>query len=341
MDDIVVRPSGIWNSRAPFNDYLIGRRRILRTYNALALAIHRLQTEAQDPAVHSRSTGKWLRVGNYTSKKAGVSWREYRRTLPRDSPDPDDLPTVHVTQFVEHLQDALYDLRRDALVAQAGLFETFTQSVALNLLLAKLEASTGWSQAERRLAMSFAPERDSDEVPSAPRIFQAMPELQTRVTAVPAFASRGAAETSDRTDSHTAFDATRFWRAVRNCIVHRGGIVNARFLKRHGGFAAAIFAKYPHMAPPEIGSGFKLYDDVVRAMAAVHYNAALAMNEYLVETSSERRGHLNAPAARTSIFKNDVQRSPNLLVEGDDPPSYRWTSDPLFRASVRASRARC
>lgn len=336
--EIVVRPSGVWNSRAPFNDYLIARRTVLRTYNALTLAVRRLTVDAEKPGAKTRSAGKWLKVAE-TRKQAGVSWREYRRTLPRDSPDPDELPTVSVEEFIGHLADAVYHIRRDALVAHAGIFETYTQCWALNILLAKLEGGSPWSPSERRLAHSFSPERDSDDIPTVPRILQTFLEIEQGLSRLGAIGQTPTSGALNDVNAPTAIDAVRFWRAARNVIVHRGGIVSARFFRRHQRFIEALRAHYSYMEPLTVVGGFKFYDDVVRSMAAVHYKAARWMNEHLQALSQERRGHLAAPGPKPKeeFFRGEVQ-SPPLLAPGDHEPSYRWATDASFRSAMRSGR---
>jgi len=337
---LVIRPSGVWNSRAPFNDYLIRRRQVLRTYNALTLAIYRLRDEATNPAVARRSAAKWLRVSR-AGVQAGVSWREYRRTLPRDDPDPDNLPTVTVKEFVPHLDDALYDLRQYATVSQSAIFETYAQCWALNVLLAKLETGGGWQRYERRLAYAFSPERGSDDIPAVPRIIQSLHALEEGLTAIPAITKTSKSEDEAlavRSDEPTALHAVKFWRAVRNVIVHRGGITSAAFLARYNSFYEVLRGHYQYMEPLSIGGGFKFYDDIVRAMAAIHYKAALWMNDFLQELSHERRGHPNAPQPKASdIFYGSPPQSPPLLLEGDHEASYRWVTDPAFRMTARSA----
>lgn len=334
LSHIVIRPAGVWDSRSPMNDYLIRRRRIMRTYNALGLSIHCLTVEAK--AAGARSAKKWLKVGE-GNKQAGVHWREYRRTLPRESPDPDDLPSVDVETFVDHLGDAIYHIRRDAIVAQAGTFETYTQCWALNVLLAKLENGERLTPAHCHLLQSFSPLSKTDELPTVPRILQSMPEIADALTKMPAFNIRAAvSSTSGNADgSATALDAIRFWRAARNNIVHRGGVVTGRFFRRHLSFIRELNDHYSYMERLVVGGGFKFYDDTVRAMSAVHYKVAMRMNEHLEAVSRGRRGHVHAPATKQDdVFMKGEARSPPLLLHGDHESSLNWITDSSYRRAA-------
>src|ERR1043166_6256660 len=84
--DIVIRPSGVWNSRAPFHTFLQEHRRIMRHYNVLTLAVYRLTHEAGQPSVAARSGRKWLKAAD-AGVQAGKAWGNYRKNLPRMAAD--------------------------------------------------------------------------------------------------------------------------------------------------------------------------------------------------------------------------------------------------------------
>lgn len=343
--DIVIRPSGVWNSRAPLHTFLSEHLEIVRTYNVLTLAVYRLTHEASDFAVATRSGRKWLRVAD-AGVQAGRSWGNYRWTLPRTSPD--ELPIPKVKDVAADLAKSLYDVRRQTIVSYTAMFETFAQCWVLNYLLLKLELSkTGtWSsKAERKLAEAFSPEHGTDELPGLPRILNCFPFLEEGLSKVPAFLTNDSSASEAPgvlSESVNAFQAIRSWRAVRNLIVHRGGMISRRFLNRHGVFFEWLREHYPYMLPLEVGSGFLLYDDIVRAVFAVHRRAASWMSDLLEKESSERRGHPYAPDPKPTVvfFPGRLPPAPPLLLPGDHEPSFQWTTDLAFRTGFRNSAPR-
>src|SRR5205809_5270387 len=118
--DIVIRPSGVWDSRASLRSFLSVHRRIVRTYNILTLAVYRLSHEASDPVVAKRSGRKWLKAQD-AGVQAGRSWGNYRRTLPRTSRDV--LPMPLAKDVASDLEQSLYDLRRQTILSYASAFE--------------------------------------------------------------------------------------------------------------------------------------------------------------------------------------------------------------------------
>lgn len=340
--DIVIRPSGVWDSRAPLHTFLAAQREIIRTYNVLTLAVYRLTNEAEEPAIAQRSGRYWLRA-HRTGVQAGRSWGNYRRTLPRKRRDI--LPTPVARDVALDLSQSLYPLRRDTIVRYSAVFETFAQCWALNYLLALIEGGREWSRSQRRLAEDFSPEHGTDTLPTLPRILDVFPFLQDGLSKLPAFT------TSDRSDRDTpeavtsevnALEAVTSWRAVRNLVVHRGGMLSLRFLDRHGAFFEWLRGHYPYMLPLEVGNSFLFYDDVVRAVFAVHSRAASWMSDVLEEVSVGRRGHPLAPGPKPSeVFFPDVPPpAPPLLTDGDHAPSLQWTRNDEFRTRFRQTAPR-
>jgi hypothetical protein len=336
--DIVIRPSGVWDSRAPFHTYLSFHRRILRSYNVLCLAVERLKRDAKDPTVAAQSGRTWLRAKD-GSFQAGLSWQNYRRTFPRL--DAATRPSPKAAEIVGHLEEAFDGLKEQALVAFASTFETFPQTWALNTLLAKLEQGVGWGRTERRLAESFSVEHNTGEdLPSLPRILQAMPEIEEGLRNVPAFVTSdesNSEQAAPLTSEFNALKAIRCWRALRNLLVHRGGILNGRFLRRHGDFFEALQTHYPYMPTLQVGGRMPFFDAVVRSVGIVHYRAALWMSDRLEAVSGGGRGHPFAPSPKpqTFLFKGKVPPAPPLLVVGDHAASYLWVSDQNFRTNFR------
>lgn len=334
--DFVIRPSGVWNSRSPFHDYLMEYKRLLRGHNALTLAVLRLRQDSEDPDVATKGARKWLRT-EQGPHLGGIAWRNYKKSIPRLVQN--EPPTVSVAMFADDLDKALFDVRRNTVIAYSGLFELFTQSLALNVLLARLESGQGWTALERRLAVGFSPEHGKGDLPTVPRILAAFPELERGLRDLPMVLVKS--ELSSEVpvtvdDVENLYEAIRFWRALRNILVHRSGMVSASFVRRHGELYERLRGHYTYLEA--LGSGrFRLYEDIVRAMGAVHYRAAHWMNNRLLGESGERRGHPLAPEPKQEEFFSAgmKHKSPPLLMDGDHAMSLTWLAGPLERTILR------
>src|SRR5439155_2418807 len=100
---------------------------------------------------------------------------------------------------------------------------------------------------------------------------------------------------------YNALDGIRFWRAVRNHAVHRNGIINAEFIRRHGAFMERLRQHYPYMPAPSEWTRILFYVDLIRAVLVVHYRVSRWMSDELESMSESRRGHALASAARPTI----------------------------------------
>lgn len=335
--DVVIRPAGIWDSRAPFNDFLDEHRRSVRHYNILTLAASRLVKDAENPATALRGAKKWLKVTR-GSAQAGRSWMAYRRSLPRT--DRDQLPSPSAREAAQDLDECLTNVRKGTLIMYSSAFEIFVQCWALNYLLARLDAGFPWTGKERALARDFSPVHGSRDKPGFPRIVQSIPVLSDGLPRLPTFV------TSPDTDSETpasiepeynALEGIRFWRAVRNHFVHRDGIIDAEFGRRHSGFIVKLREHYPYMPPVRDWTRFLLYDDLFRAMLVVHYRVARWMSDELESMTLGRRGHPLAPGPKSeSFFPGAAPVSPKMIMVGDHEASFRWLGEPAFRAALRA-----
>lgn len=337
--DIVIRSSGVWDSRAPLHTFLAAHREIVRTYNVLTLAVYRLTKEAEDPVIAQRSARYWLQA-HRAGVQAGRSYGNYRMTLPRKRRNI--LPAPTAGDVALDLKQSLYPLRRDTIVRYSAVFETFAQCWSLNYLLALIEGGREWSQAQRRLAEDFSPEHGTDTLPTLPRIREVFPFLEDGLSKLPAFTtsdSSGSDTPEAVTSEVNALEAITSWRAVRNLVVHRGGTLSLRFLDQHGAFFEWLRGHYPYMLRLEVGNYFLFYDDVVRAVFAVHSRAASWMSDVLEEVSGGRRGHPLAPGPKPSevFFPNIPPPAPPLLMDGDHSPSLEWTRNSEFRTQFRAN----
>jgi hypothetical protein len=314
----------------------------MRHYNVLTLAVYRLTHEAGQTSNASRSGRKWLKAAD-AGVQAGKAWGNYRKNLPRTAQDV--LPTPTAQELAPHLDEAHIEVRRQTVVLYASMFETFVQCWSLNYLLSCLEGGRPWSKAERSLAEAFSPEHGSSDLPGLPRVLISVPEIQDGLGEMPAFMSKEDASVGPgavSSDEPTVLEAVRFWRAVRNLVVHRAGVVNLRFVHRHSRFFEWLKKRYPYMKDLKTGRVFPFYDDVVRAVFAVHSHAARCMSEHLERASGLRRGHPLSPGPKQDniFFPGTPPPAPMMLLPGDHELSVQWVSTEAFRSAFRAGAPR-
>src|SRR5437870_3668569 len=88
---IVIRPSGVWNSRAPFSNYFVANREIGLHFNVLLLAACHVRREIEqvgsDKAIRESATRRQDRVAAYAlegyRKSLGRDTKEGRRRQPQ------------------------------------------------------------------------------------------------------------------------------------------------------------------------------------------------------------------------------------------------------------------
>lgn len=334
LPDIVIRRSGIWNSRAPFHNFLLDQREINRSYYVLALAIHQIRYDASQDDPNRQGRTFLRKVAIEGGAVGGIAWQAYRLSFGRDPEGKPKSPTVG--DLSKDLKDALYDVREAAIIKYASLFESFAQCWALNFLLSKLENGTGWTGDERKLSENFSPVHGKLNAPGWPLIHRSIPDLKSGLSQLPHInkdVATGADITMPLTPDLNAFRTIKFWRDFRNILVHSAGLITTTFFNEHGAFFEQLMAPYAaYMSTLKLGQRLKFYDGVFVSMAATHYKAALWMNNWLETESGQRRGHPEAPNPKTTNYFSMPVGAPPLLVQDDHIDSYKWISDSAFRA---------
>ena len=168
--DLVIRPSGVWDTRAPFHSFLREHRRE-RDLHSLMLSIGRVSSDAaaEEPTASAKVV--------FRPKKSGLdsalSWKSYKYGW-RTAGNEGDPTAKDVRRCLRLATTAITE---QAIVSLCGYFETFCQCWALNMLLVRLEAGTQWSKAERRLAEQFWPIGQSRFLPTFHKISAAFPVI--------------------------------------------------------------------------------------------------------------------------------------------------------------------
>jgi len=329
---LIIRPSGIWNSRAPLNDYIQQDRAISKSAATQTLALYRLR-EALEAEPNKERSGRQLFESITKGKAAGgKAWLQYRRS------HGNDLDGRAIQPKVTHLLNdsflALADVQEMAVIRLSSMFESYAQCWALNFLLASLEGGLVLSKRETSLVDAFLPAFSRGHVPSWPTIIGAYPTVKERLVALPHLSTNpltGEELTEPLESSLNAHTAIQFWRAYRNLAVHLSRLVTRSFHAKYSEFFRRTTAHFGYIRVLEPGQPLPLKDDLFGAMAATHYRAALLLNELLEERSAGRRGHPEAPRPKETVFWDAPPRSPPLLLLGDHAESLRWVTDTSFR----------
>jgi hypothetical protein len=338
--DIVIRPSGVWDTRAPLFQYIVHHRSENQLYYALVLGISRLIYDARDFEPHE-SASQFFQP-KQTGRMAKRAWASYRNSFPQIEDGHRPEPTVQ--HALISLNSTLPSVTEYAIVSYCGLFETYIQCWALNYLLAKLECADRWTPQESRLASRFSP-LSSTPLPSFYQICDGIPIIKEELRQVPhVLADPTTGKTIDAPilPHLNAYETVSFWRDWRNLLVHGSGIVNSRFHNRHAEFWCEFKQVFPHIPDFRIGKRLSLNDGTFRALTTAHYRAARALRNVLVDASGSRRGHVRAPGPTSEsgrVSPEEVpDRPPPMLMYGDHEPSYRWTIDANFRQDFQKYR---
>jgi len=333
IPDIVIRPSGVWDSRTPYRNYFALHRRLTRLQSATALATWKLRLDAEvQPPETSLKTFFKVKSG-----KAGRAWIELRDTLPDG--------TANLASLQRLLNKIFFAVTEHSLVKYSALFETYIQCWALNYLLAKLEAGEDWTGAERSLAERFWPRSKDHQLPTLPHMLNSIPSLQDWLAALPHVTTDLAthqAVMAPVSPTLNALSLVRFWRGYRNLVMHRGGVVSKGFLASYGAFFEEFAATFKYVKTLKLGDTVDFSDGVVVAIASVQNKAARFLDDQLARMSRDRRGHVFAPANRRPFVAAEAAAEPwrTLLLDGDHDRSLQFVRDTSFANETLAAIAR-
>ena len=327
ITQLVIRPSGVWNSRAPFSNYYADNREIGIHFNVLVVAASRVRADVlqRGKEKNDGSALRWLRNAGATSSFA---WLGYRKSLGRDVDGA--LPRPTPSDLAQDLRDAVNSLCQMMLLRVSSLYEAFAQCWALNYLLTRLEHPPHeWSPKEQMLADRLSPVL-SGRVPGWPAVLKAIPWIGVELSALPhIYIDMHTKEevSAPVTDFVNALSVIEFWREYRNLVIHRNGLVSTEFFTRFGRLYEELRKPFRADIPPlKLRTPLKFSPAVPKAMATVHYRAAAHLAKRLVELSHGRRGHAGAPGPDTELLSQPPKRANPLLMEGDHAASLEWVN---------------
>lgn len=340
--DLVIRAAGIWNSRAPFANYLREFRLLQRRYALAVLAADHIERDLQ----LLWSSGSPSSLRSYFSPRRGarkheralpgMAWFTYKRSFGREHPGGPFIPPT-LEGVSEDLVGVIAALREATIVNHVGLLEAFLNCWLLNYLLAKLEAHEVWTNDDRTLAMKLSPVHGDASPPGLSLVIRCVPELRTALKELAPDPKREADPANFPLAEANVLSTLELWIAVRNVLVHRNGWVSMRFAARYGERWNALNSLRPHLPALEGGRKLRIHHEYVVQVSTVGYRAARSLARVLAEISSGRRGHLRAPHPWNEAEVFDRAALPvaaPLLIEGDHEPSLRWQNDSAYRADV-------
>ena len=337
--ELVIRPSGVWDTRAPLFQFIKHHRRENQIYHSLVLGVSKLVSEAdsQDQALPAVQFFDYEKSG-YTAIR---TWGRYEESFPKDARGRRPQPTIK--DACDSLRSCIPAFTEYAIVSYCGIFETYVQCWALNYLLAKLESGAGWIEKEENIARAFYPFTKGN-VPGFRQICKAFPIIEETLKKVP----RVSKDPNTRKEvkelispNLNAFQAISFWIEWRNLLVHTSGMVNQEFMRKHSEFWEDFKRGYPHIRDIEGGKRLSLNNETFAAMTTPFYRAAKSLRDVLVNASrisdlSVKRGHSNAPGpVLEGVYVRPEKAPPPMLMKGDHELSHSWASDAEFRRRMR------
>lgn len=342
LPTVVVRPSGVWNTRAPLHVFFCRAGEIQRDYSLLTLAVARTRYEAEHlPTGTGQSAAKFMRA-RVAGPVASKAWNGYRDWWRQEHRKGDGQPSIGEVE--QDLATTLYPIRELGVVKIASVFEMFVQCWALNMLLATLEAGIPLVLDQQKLVKDVSPvHTPKTPMPGVLRILKTFPGVMSDLGRLPHIRTDPATGTlleEPTTPDLNSYRAILFWREFRNLAVHSAGLVSGGFCDRHGAFFDAMREPFQDkLRALKPMTKLQLPYVVFYAMVSVHYRAAIFLNERLQEASRRYRGTIYLPKEgvdEPSRFDPSLTTKP-LLIDGDHPNSLRWCKEETFRSGLIAA----
>ena len=325
----IVRPSGVWNSRAPLHNFFSEAAQLQHQYGLLTCAVTRTRYEASHQLAGDTANSKSFMRARVAGAIASKAWNSYRDSWRRLNGRYEDHPSI--PEVERDLATMLFAIREATVVRYSALYESYVQSWALNMLLAAQERGRHLSAAQAVLAEHFSPVGKQYVVtPTEPKIMKAFPEVATDLKALPHISTDPRSGEPVEVPPKPELNALRtiaFWRDFRNHIVHRGSRASPGFCRTHSEFFDMLRVPFgAALRKLEPGKKFQLPDQLYYAIATTHNKAAIFLNGKLVEASGEMRGRIYHPSTgipEPTRFDPKI-RVGYMLVPGDHAESLAF-----------------
>lgn len=325
----IVRPSGVWNTRAPLHVFFVQQTYTQQNYALLTSAVARTRYDAKHrPDIASLSPTRFMHARE-SGPVASKAWNTYRWAWRALKNKPNEQPTI--ADLEQDLATSLYSIREHAIVRYSALFESFVQCWALNMLLAIQEQGDEPTNLQLALVRDFSPVgKEYVVTPGVPRILKAFPEIREALSRLPHISTDPKTKEPVEVPATPDLNSLRtvmFWRDFRNHIVHRGSRISTGFARTYFDFFELLRAPYDEkLRPLKLGSLLQMPDAIYFAMATTHRKAVGFMNERLRDVSANRRGVIFLPEEGREepiAFQHSFRPHP-LLIDGDHEPSLAF-----------------
>ena len=321
--DLVVRPSGIWDSRAPFHTFIKINKADSRAYEINRLCFERVTFDLQV----ARKAGKTLE--EFIVPKTDIArraWKNYTKAhLRRNREGVIQKPAYGHTRHDLIMSNEI--LKFSTLVRSMTLFESYMNCWLLNYILCKLELGQTLTKLELEFAHMTSPVHGSGTPPNIAKILK-------EPTVVNVLDDRSGKTEYAGTVGHEKYsllDHAFFWIHYRNCLVHNGGLCTPRTFNRHKEFWSDCMVEFDRDRFEERVPLTLSFELLHRCRFNI-YQSVGRMESRLREISQERRGHPWAPSPFPS--GGDVippPDAPAMLLAGDHELSLKWCTEEKFR----------
>lgn len=327
----IVRPSGVWDSRAPLHSFFLQQTQVQQNYALLTGAVARTRYDAEHQSPEATISAARFMHARCSGPVASKAWNTYRWAWRALSNRPEDQPTI--AELERDLATSLYAIREYAVVRYSALFESYVQCWALNMLLAQQERGQNLSDDQVKLSIDFSPVGKQYVVtPGVPAILRAFPEARDALEKLPHISTDPKTKEPVEVPSNPKLNSLRtlmFWRDFRNHVIHRGSRISTGFAKAHYDFFELLRQPYAEILRPlKLGNLLQLPDAVFYAMATTHRKASGMLNEQLRALSNARRGVIFLPEEskpEPTVFSNSFNPR-RLLIDGDHQPSLAFVN---------------
>lgn len=322
--EMVVRPSGIWNSRAPFHTFMKVNKADSRAYELTRLCIERITFDLPIARDAGKTLEEFLVPGTDIARRA---WKSYANAqLRRNRGGVIQKPAYG--HFKHDLIMSNEILKFSTLVRSITLFESYVNCWLLNYLLCKLELGQVWTKTEYAFARQTSPVHGDGTPPNISKVLTGTSEIADVLgekDVDEAFAG------NIGHDRYSLLDHMFFWLHYRNCLVHNGGLCTPRTFNRHKTFWADCMTEFTRDRFEERVPLTLSFELLHRCRFNI-YKAVGRLEYRLREISQGRRGHPWSPAP-FPLEENVIppRDAPAMLVEGDHTLSLMWHVDAEFR----------
>jgi hypothetical protein len=333
--DIVIRPSTVWNTRAPYHNLFELQKLLTQTHAVTTMALESLAGRELRNLSQEELKGKLATSGSTLS-----AWKSWRKSFAKSLRDAGGPSGRDLAEAVVPMQRTL---RHAILTSYISAFDHYVVSWSLNYLLARLEVGLGWTRRERWLAHELSPlgHKGCDckrtrnvgyrpygvRFPETAKILESVGVAEI-LSKMPALEGTTKGESASRTQV-SAWVALEFWKHFRNHVEHKGARLT-RGLAADRAIWSELLRCVSATGRIEQGAPLPAPQRLLPACFGAHNRVARWLQDFLIEKSGGRRGHYYSPGPRKPLGVEIPVGAPKprpLLIEGDHEASWDWVRE--------------